>query len=71
MTRFSADGLALSLPDTLSDQAWGVLGAVLGASAPALLSSLAPRQAPAHEVCRVLARATAPAERSMASTALH
>ena len=34
MVRLSADALALSLPDTLSDQAWGLLGAVVGATLP-------------------------------------
>ena len=38
MDRLGATELGLSLPDTLSDQAWGLLGAAVGATVPMLMS---------------------------------
>ena len=69
MTRFGADALALSLPDTLSDQAWGVLGAALGATVPVLLSSMARAEAAVGRPGRARERAAVPSEPSLASTA--
>jgi hypothetical protein len=41
MDGVGAVGLRLSLRDTLSDQAWGLLGAAIGATVPLLLAPLA------------------------------
>ena len=67
MDRLGATELGLSLPDTLSDQAWGLLGAAVGATVP-LLTSFPVEQPSVRQV----APATGPtpaAAQQLASTA--
>lgn len=49
MDRLGATSLGLTLPDTLSDQAWGLLGAAVGATVP-LLASFPGEQPSVREV---------------------